>query len=145
MCANSVDSSRILQYLRLKGINTQFAMSEWARTPSFLENSGATSEGVIFNIDFNENSTNPKYKKFVEEYTKKYNVAPSLFAAKAYELSQILIKMLEKGDETKIKENLLKQKSFDGLQDKIVFDQYGDVIRKFYNFKVKDGKYILIE
>ncbi len=37
----------------------------------FLENSGATSEGVIFNIDFNENSTNPKYKKFVEEYTKK--------------------------------------------------------------------------
>lgn len=145
MCANSVDSSRILQYLRLKGIKTQFAMSEWARTPSFLENSGKTSEGVIFNIDFNENSTNPRYKEFVENYIQKYKVAPSMFAAKAYELSQIIIKMLEEGDETKIKENILKHRSFEGLQDRIVFDKYGDVIRKFYNFKVKNGEYVLVE
>ncbi len=145
ICANSVDSARVLQYFRLKGIKTQFAMAEWARTPSFLENSGKTSEGVIFNIDYDEKSTNPRYLKFLENYKKKYNSKPSMYAAKAYELSRIIIESLESVDETKVKQYILEKRSFDGLQDIIVFDEYGDVIREFYNFKVKNAEYVRIK
>lgn len=145
ICANSVDAARVIQYARLKGLKTQFASSEWARTPSFLENSGKSSEGVIFNIDFDEHSINPKFQKFIDNYTKKYNVRPSMFASKAYELSQVLIEMLNVGSEVEIKQNVLKRKEFAGLQDKIVFDQYGDVIRDFYTFKVIDGKFVRVK
>ncbi len=145
MCANSVDAARVLQYVRLKGLKTQFAIAEWARTPSFLENSGKSSENVIFNIDYDEESKNPKYLKFVENYQKKYKTFPSMYAAKAYELSSIIIEALENGSETQIKEYVLNKKEFAGLQDTIIFDQYGDVIREFYNFKVIDGKYVRVK
>ena len=41
--------------------------------------------------------------------------------------------------------NLLIKKEFKGLQDIIIFDQYGDVIRKFNTFKVVNGKFEIIE
>ncbi|WP_072681475.1 ABC transporter substrate-binding protein [Arcobacter sp. LA11] len=145
MCANSVDAARVLQYVRLKGLQTQFAMAEWARTPSFLENSGKSSEGVIFNIDYDEESKNPNYLKFVKNYKKKYKTFPSMYAAKAYELSSIIIESLENVSEDKIKEYVLNKKEFTGLQDTIIFDKYGDVIREFYSFKVINGKYVRIK
>lgn len=145
MCANSVDAARVLQYVRLKGLKTQFAIAEWARTPSFLENSGKSSEGVIFNIDYDEESENQNYLKFVKDYKKKYKTFPSMYATKAYELASIIIESLENVPESKIKEYVLKKRRFSGLQDTIVFDKYGDVIRKFYNFKVTDGKYVRVK
>lgn len=145
ICANSVDAARVIQYLRLNKINTQFASSEWAMTQSFLENTGKTSEGVIFNIDYDEHSQNKKFIDFVKRYENKYKQKPSIFASKAYELSTIIIELLKKGDQTQLKENLLLQKKFQGLQDMIVFDEYGDVIRNFITFEVKDGKYIKID
>lgn len=145
ICANSVDAARVLQYVRLKGVDVPFASSEWARTQSFIENAGKTSEGVIFNIDYDENSKNPDFISFVKRYKEKYDIAPSMFASKAYELSKIIIEMLEKGEETEIKKNLLLQKEFKGLQDTIVFDEYGDVVREFYTLKIINGKYVRIK
>lgn len=145
ICANSVDAARVIQYLRLNNVHTQVASSEWAMTESFLENTGKTSEGVIFNIDYDEHSTNKKFTDFVKRYENKYKQKPSIFASKAYELSTIIIELLKKGDETKLKENLLLQQKFQGLQDMIVFDKYGDVIRDFITFEVKDGKYTKVQ
>lgn len=145
MCANSVDSARVVQFLRLKGVSTKIALAEWAMTKSFLENSGKASEGVIFNIDFDPKSTNLKYTNFVKNYKQKYNLEPSMYAAKAYELAQIIIEMLKKGDQTQIKENLLKQKTFEGLIDSIIFDEYGDVVRNYYTFEVKNGEFTRIK
>ncbi|WP_108062809.1 ABC transporter substrate-binding protein [Poseidonibacter lekithochrous] len=145
ICANSVDAARVIQYLRLNKIDTQVASSEWAMTESFLENTGKTSEGVIFNIDYDEYSNNKRFKEFVKRYENKYKQKPSIFASKAYELSTIIIELLKKGDETKLKENLLLQEKFQGLQDMIVFDKYGDVIRDFITFEVKDGKYTKVQ
>ncbi|WP_417325428.1 ABC transporter substrate-binding protein [Halarcobacter sp.] len=145
ICANSVDSARVIQYIRLKGLKTQVASAEWARTPSFIENAGKAAEGVIFNIDYDENSASPSYKEFVHNYKRKYDISPSMYASKAYEIGKILLEVLEKGDETQIKRNLLLQKEFEGVQDKILFDEYGDVIRSYYNFKVKNGEFVKVD
>lgn len=144
MCVNSVDAAKLVQYLRLNSINTQVASSEWAMTNTFLENSGKFSEDVIFNIDYDEKSKNQKFLEFVRNYKNKYNINPSMYASKAYELAKIIIELLKTGDETELKKNLLIKKEFEGLQDTIIFDKYGDVIRTFNTFKVKDGEFIKI-
>mgnify|MGYP003571697971 CR=1 FL=1 len=145
ICANSVDAAKVVQYIRLKGLPTVIASSEWAQTKQFIENGGKSVEGVIFNIDLDENAQNPRYQKFLKRYQAKYKDNPSIFASKAYELSQIIIQMLEKGEQTDVKKHLLEQKVFNGLQDEIVFDEYGDVIRNFYTFVIKDGKYVRVK
>jgi branched-chain amino acid transport system substrate-binding protein len=141
ICANSVDAARVVQYLKINNINTQIASSEWAMTSTFIENTGKYSEGLIFNIDYDENSQKEKFLKFKQNYENKYNIVPSLFASKGYELSKIIIELLKMGKETELKKNLLIKKEFAGLQDNIYFDKYGDVIRNFYTFKVNNGKF----
>jgi len=145
ICANSVDAARVVQYLKMKNIKTQIASSEWAMTPAFLENSGKSSEGMIFNIDYDENSKNQDYINFTNNYKQKYQIEASLFASKGYELAKVIIELLKMGDQTELKKNLLIKKEFKGLQDTIIFDKYGDVIREFNTFKVINGKFEKVE
>lgn len=145
ICANSVDAARLVQYLRINDINTKIASSEWAMTPDFLENTGRHSEGIIFNIDYNEKSNNPKFLKFVSDFENKYNLVPSIYASKGYELAKIIIELLKVGDETELKKNLLIIKEFEGLQDTIIFDKYGDVLRKFSTYIVEDYEFKKIQ
>lgn len=141
ICANSVDGARVVQYLRINGISTQIASSEWAMTSTFIENSGKYSEGIIFNIDYDVDSKNERFLKFVENFQNKYNIFPSMYAAKGYELAKIIIELLKIGKETELKKNILIKKEFQGLQNKIVFDEFGDVVRDFNTFKVVNGKF----
>jgi branched-chain amino acid transport system substrate-binding protein len=141
ICANSVDASRVVQYLKMKDVKTQIASSEWAMTPAFIENTGRYSEGIIFNIDYDENSKSESFLRFSKKFREKYNLEPSLYASKGYELARIIIELLKVGDQTELKKNLLKIKEFKGLQDTIIFDEYGDVVREFNTFKVIDGKF----
>jgi branched-chain amino acid transport system substrate-binding protein len=142
ICANSVDSSKVVQYLRLKNIPTQIVASEWAMTQRFIENGGKAVEGVMFNIDFDEFSSAPAYKRFAQIYEKKYHEQPSVFAMKAYELGKILIEGLKQGEVAQLKKNILRQKIFDGLQGKIVFNEYGDVNREYYVIVIRNAQYI---
>ena len=145
ICANSIDSARVVQYLKMKNIKTQIASSEWAMTPTFIENVGKYGEGIIFNIDYDEHSQNEKFIDFYDRYKEKYNIEPSLYASKGYELAKVIIELLKMGEETELKKNLLLKREFEGLQDTIIFDQYGDVIRNFNTFKVKNGKFERVE
>ena len=141
ICANSVDAARVVQYLRIKNIKTQIASSEWAMTPAFIENTGRNSEGIIFNIDYDENSKSEDFINFSNKFRKKYQMEPSLFASKGYELAKVIIELLKMGEQTEVKKNLLIKREFKGLQDTIVFDEYGDVLREFNMFKVTNGKF----
>lgn len=141
ICANSVDASRVVQYLKMKDIKVQIASSEWAMTPAFIENTGKYSEGIIFNIDYDENSQNEDFLRFSKKFRERYNLEPSLYASKGYELARIIIELLKVGEQTELKKNLLKIKEFKGLQDTIIFDDYGDVVREFNTFKVVNGKF----
>jgi len=141
ICANSVDTAKVVQYLRLKNIKTKVASSEWAMTNEFIANGGKSVDGVLFNIDYDSNSDSEKFVSFAQRYNEKYKAHPSMFAAKAYELTSILLDALKNSDETKIKEEILKKRLYSGLQDEIIFDEYGDVMRNFYNFTIENGKY----
>lgn len=145
ICANSVDAARVVQYLKMKNVKTQIVSSEWAMTPAFLENTGKSSEGIIFNIDYDENSKSPDFINFSKKFREKYNIEPSLYASKGYELAKVIIELLKMGDQTELKKNLLIKKEFKGLQDTIIFDKYGDVIREFNTFKVINGKFEKVE
>lgn len=141
ICANSVDAARVVQYLRINGIFTQIASSEWAMTSTFIENSGKYSEGIIFNIDYDENSKKYEFVKFVNNFENKYKTFPSMYAVKGYELAKIIIELLKMGNETELKKNILLKKEFNGLQNTITFDEFGDVVREFNTYKIINGKF----
>ena len=141
IAANSIDSAKVVQYLRLKNINTKIASSEWAMTNDFILNGGKSVEGVLFNIEYDSSSNKKSFLSFKKNYMKKYKSEPTIFSSQAYELTEIILDALKNTDETQIKEQVLAKKSYQGLQDKIIFDKYGDVKREFYSYTIKDGQY----
>jgi len=144
--ANSLDSANIIQYIRFHHISSQIFCSAWAMDDDFLQNGGKTIENVLFSASYNINSTLPSFKNFLKQYKQKYNRLPSVNAMEGYELAQIIIQNLKQSDDTgTLKQRILSTKTYKGLQGNIVFNKYGDIQRKYFMVKVKNGKFIKID
>jgi len=144
--ANAVDSADMIQYLRIHNIKSKILGSGWAKTNDFITNGGKSVEGVLFNEGYNDGSKNKSYLDFSMKFKKLYGKDPSVFSAQGYELGKILIKNLKKSSDIgALKNNILKEKRYDGLQGDIVFDKYGDVVREFFMMEVKNKKFMKIE
>ena len=50
-----------------------------------------------------------KIFKIFKKFREKYNLEPSLYALKGYELARIIIELLKVGNQTELKKNLLKK------------------------------------
>lgn len=144
--ANSVDSAKFIQFLKLKGINKKIISSGWAKTKDFLESGGSAVEGVVFSTGYDDNSNDTNYINFVNLYKEKFLKEPSIFAAQSYETGMIVYEVLKNiKDVSEFKSYILSKKTFNGLQGKITFNEYGDVEREYFLMKVKDNKFKRIE
>ena len=139
---NSVDSANIVQFIRLNGIDTKVLSSGWAKTLDFIENGGKSVEGVLFATGFDDNYQGEYFKEFAKRYYKKYNNKPSTHASQGYELAKILIQHLKNSsDISTLKNRILKEKTYVGLQGKIIFDKYGDVFREYFMAEVRNKEF----
>ncbi|RXK13060.1 hypothetical protein CP965_04445 [Halarcobacter mediterraneus] len=137
-----LDSSKLVQYLKINGINKPIIGSSWEKGTTLLENGGKYIEGMIFLSSFNSNSQKKSYLDFVDKYKNKYDSFPDLFALQAYETAKITIEVLKNNDNLdSFKETLLKMKDFNGLQSEIIFDKYGDSQRDYFLMTIKNGVY----
>lgn len=140
--ANSLDTAKLIQFLRLNGIKNKIISSGWAMTKDLLENGGKSVEGVLFATGYNDNAQNPDYLNFVAKYSSKYGEKPSVFSAQAYETIRVVLETLsQESDVKKVKSTILKKRIFDGLQGKIIFNQYGDVDRDYFLMEIKDNRF----
>ena len=143
---NSIDSANIVQFIRINGIETKIMSSGWAKTLDFIENGGKSVEGVVFATGFDDNYQGEYFKKFSENYYKKYNNKPSTHASQGYELGKIVIQHLQNStDISTLKNRILETKEYDGLQGKIIFDKHGDVFREYFIMEVKNSEYIKLK
>jgi ABC-type branched-subunit amino acid transport system substrate-binding protein len=63
-----------------------------------------------------------------------------------YEAAIILCEVLSKNDDPEtLKEHIIKQGIFHGLEGEITIDQYGDARRKNYLITFRDGQFVIME
>jgi len=140
--ASSSDTANLIQHIKINKINKKIMISEWAYTNDFIEFGGKSIDGVIVSSGYDKYSNDKDYLKFIKKFKNKYNKDASMYSVKGYELAKILIKNIEKTrDISKLKELILKEKIYKGLQGKINFDKYGDVSRDYFLLKVINDKF----
>ena len=140
--ANSIDTAKLVQYLRVNNINKNILGSGWGRSQDFIEEGGLAVEGVLFASSYDNNSENKKYIDFSKKFEKKFNVKPSVFSVQSYEATKILLDTLKDDLSTKnLKKNIIKKSTYEGLQGEIIFDKYGDVFREYHLVSVTNGKF----
>lgn len=67
---------------------------------SVLDAQGAAADGVKTVLHYSDQIDSPENKKFVEEYTAKWNMAPTVYSVQMYDAAAALDKAIESADGT---------------------------------------------
>jgi len=142
--ANTIDASSIVQQLRKLKPEITIALSEWASTERFIELAGSHAEGIYVSQFSKLNDTSPQYLSFVDKYKKRFALTPLFPSISGYDAANVAIKALtDKG--TTAKESIISARKFQGLQEIIEIDRYGDSNRLTYLSVIHDSKYQPLE
>ncbi len=120
----------------------------WSMTSDLVENGGRKVEGMRFIGFYQPAQPDESYLEFEEAYLKRYAQEPSFIAFFAYDTIRILVKGIEeaKSDHAKeVKEAILNIKEFDGLYQKLIFDEFGDAERDYMIYVLINGEFVPVE
>ena len=141
--ASAVDAALVAQ--RVKTLNPQIRLAgaSWASTERLIELGGAAVEGMLFEQYFDRFDTSPKYLAFAKAYRERFNAEPGYAALLAYDSANMVIAALGRTQQQEeMKSALLAIQTFEGVQDPVVIDAFGDVARKVYYGLVRNGKFV---
>ena len=144
--ANSVDAALLCQQVRKAGWQIPLALSDWAATEQLINLGGRTVEGAIISQFFNRKSTRPAYLSFKEEFLRSYKSEPGFGALHSYNAAMMIFRAMSErqGNET-LKQTILRIAHFQGLQDDIFINQYGDSNHPTYMGVIENGSFKIFE
>lgn len=142
--ANSADNAAITQQIRKLGSKVQIYSPLWSNTADLMKKAGAAAEGMFIVGAIDLNDRNAAFIKFKEDYIDTYGENPTFSSMYSYEAATALFKAIKMGPDLKpntIKNNIIKIKNFRGLEGNYRIDKYGDNIRKYMIFELKNGEF----
>jgi branched-chain amino acid transport system substrate-binding protein len=147
MWGNAKESGLILKQLRKMGLNQPVYASDRVVSKDFLDNAGATAEGVVTTCQYNPDSDDPKLKQFKAAYQKRFNMEPDVFAAHAYDGMNIIIRSIERAglNRALIRDVLTDMKitnGYKGVTGEVVYDGSWNNIRPIFMARVVNGKFV---
>ncbi|KFB69815.1 ABC transporter substrate-binding protein [Candidatus Accumulibacter vicinus] len=143
--ANSMDTALLCQQIRKAGSRLPIIVSGWAGTERLLELGGRAVEGVMVAQNFDRESKAPAYQAFRQAYRERFRREPGFSGTMAFDAANIVMEALaQQPDPRKLKATLQSVRRFQGVQEPILFDEFGDVIREIHMTVVRDGQFIVI-
>lgn len=141
--ASPVDSALIAQKIRQKNSTVRFYGSGWAAAHRMIELGGKAVEGMLVEHYYNAHDTSPRYQAFVSHYRQRFGKEPDYASIVAYDAANIVLQTLEKdANPATLKQRIIAQGSFQGIQDVIRIDRHGDAERPAYFSEIREGKFI---
>lgn len=132
-----------MKQIKELGISAQLIAPDAISSAGILELAGESANGLIYNMpEYDPSTTKEPTKSFVEAYTKKYNKAPDLYAANAYDTVMLYAKAIREvgNNSEKIKNWLYNTKGYQGVSGEITFDSNGDVKKPVTIMQVQNQK-----
>ena len=146
LISDAIHTALICQHLKINNSKLKIFAHGWALQDStFINEGGNAVEGVIGTEYIDKSQTNEKFLSFEQKYIERYGDRITGIALSAYETITILFNaLLKTNDPKKLETTILNQKSFKGIDGKIIFDEYGDPIRTLNITEIKNGKAVTI-
>ncbi|HOJ78870.1 MAG TPA: ABC transporter substrate-binding protein [Bacillota bacterium] len=141
--ANSNDTANFCQQIKKYNRQLPLFTTSWAISGSILEYGGTAVEGLVFPEIFDRDHPGETYQCFLKAYIERFGDEPSFAALMGYETMQVIFQAmlnLEEISSDGLKEAIINQRNFKGLQEDFQIDKYGDAYRYFKLFTISDGK-----
>lgn len=144
--ANAVDAAQIIQQVRKSDPHLPIAMAEWGSTERFIELAGSAADHVYVAQFLDRNDPSPRYQNFRQAYQQRFGQEPGFAGLAAYDATMVVFAALERQSAGEsLKNALLKLGDFQGVQQTLTFDRFGDAQRTTYLSVIRDGHYQTVE
>lgn len=142
----AMDTAMICQHVRKQDAHVAFLSSGWAGKKQLIEYGGAAVEGIVFVNYWDMDSRNPAFVAFKKRFRERFHRDPTFPSMFAYESAQVIFRALTQIDDpSHLKKKIIEIGEFKGLQETIVFDQYGDPQRTPLLFTIENRRIIRME
>jgi len=140
--ASAPDTGLLCQQLRKLGSQIPVFTSEWSFAGDLLRYGGGSVEGVTLFHSFDPSARGSAYERFRVEYRDTFNRDPGFAAVNSYDAVNLILQGLRQmrpGES--LKQALLSQQSFQGLQVAIQLDRFGDIERPLFLTRIVNGEF----
>jgi len=144
--ANAVDVARLAQQANKLAPTVTKLAAEWAASETLLELGGQAVEGLLIAQPYDRVDTREPYRRFHDAFVARFKREPGYSAISAYDAATVLLQaMTRKTDDESIKAAVLKYGPYDGVQQSIQFDRFGDAPRNMYFQEIRAGQFVLLK
>lgn len=145
---DAAEGAEIVREMRKMGLKTPVIGGEDLMKPEYLA-LAEKGEGTLTYGGFNPDSENPRVKKFVEGFKKRFKQEPSRVAALAYDAYYILALGMEKAESMRpyhIRESLMGIKDFKGVTGAMSMGKDREAVKDPFIFEMrkKGGKFSFV-
>jgi branched-chain amino acid transport system substrate-binding protein len=143
---DAAESAIIFQQMRTMGMEQWFIGSDRMVTPGFLEVVGDGATRVVAGYPFDPTRDDPRYLRFVEQFSTRYGEPPEVYAAHAYDGMTQLIEAIERAglNRALILDQLTATKTWQGVTGEKVYDAICSNRSPAVLALVKDGAWIFV-
>jgi len=145
LVSGSLDTAMMVQQLYKRGLNIPVIGVEWAENQELIDQGGPYVENIYISNLTSPGIRNTKSQKFRTEYFQRFNTEALSSAVMGYEAMLIAAEALERKKAKQSLKEVLLGTTFQGLQDNISFDAYGDVNRRIYIHSIREGRFITVQ
>jgi branched-chain amino acid transport system substrate-binding protein len=143
--AAAFDVARLGRLARARAPGMPMAAAEWAATESLLELGGVSLDGLLILHPYDREDASPHYQAFDEAFRRRFQRAPGYSAVAGFDAATVLCQATERRRPGRsLKQALLETGPFDGLQQRIVFDRYGDTDRRVVFTEIRGGRFVVL-
>lgn len=138
----SVDAVRLAQQARRQAPALPVAVADAAGGEALIAIGGRAVEGIVVGQLHDRSNTSARYRAFVDAYQSRFGRMPGYHAVISHDAVTVLVQAQgRRGAAESMKGAVLRHGPYDGLQQPIVFDRFGDTTRAPHFVTVRDGRF----
>ena len=140
--ANGVDAARLAQQAAKLHARLPMVAPDWAEDRSLLEAGGSAVEGLVLASAARLDDEGAAYRGFHQAYVARFGTEPNYRSIAAYDAMTVVARALAQARPGESARNaVLRQGPYQGLQQSIAFDRFGDATRQAYFRVVQGGRF----
>jgi branched-chain amino acid transport system substrate-binding protein len=142
--ANAIDTANIAQLLRKENKTLPMLTAEWAATEQLIELGGRAVQGLYVAQYFDRQGQQPAFLAFRQAFLARYGRQPGFAEVGAFDATGMILQAIrQRQGKEALRDTVRRLRRFEGLQQTIEFDDFGDASRKLYITRIDNGRYVV--